>query len=140
MRVQVAKLLRLVARQLDGFGAPRLAAAMASGYAERMDVRRFVGRFRCLAPINSRRMHQTFLLVGGSAPEEVRQGCAALLQTLPLRQGDCVVFRGEKLWHRVEPVTAGWSSASYICSRSDWSKRSRGSTPIGSGRREHLLC
>ena len=85
---------KLVGRQLDGFGVPKLAAAMGTGYAERMEVRRFVGRYRCLAPINSRRMHQAFLLVGGSSAEEVRQGCEALLQTLPMRPGDYQLGRG----------------------------------------------
>ena len=94
---------RMVTRQLDGFGIPKLSAAMAHGFAERMSVRRFVGRYRCLAPINSRKMHQTFLLVGGSSPEEVRQGCEALLATLPMRQGDfalgrtCVFLRTAQL-------------------------------------------
>ena len=43
----------LVRQQLHAHGVPRLAAALRSALPEYASIRDFVGRYRCLAPINS---------------------------------------------------------------------------------------
>ena len=78
-----------MAAQLRAFALPTLARALASGLPEQLSTAAFLGRYRCLAPINEARLHQGFLLHSASSLDELRQGCAALLATLPLRPDEC---------------------------------------------------
>ena len=74
--------------QLRAFSLAPLARALATGLPEQLSTAAFLGRFRCLAPINEARLHQTFLLDAAASPEELRHGSAALLGALPLRSDD----------------------------------------------------
>ena len=74
--------------QLRAFSLAPLARALATGLPEQLSTAAFLGRFRCLAPINEARLQQTFLLDAAASPEELRHGSAALLGALPLRSDD----------------------------------------------------
>ena len=82
-----------VRAQLAALGVPLLAPALGRGLVERMEMAAFVGRYRSLAPINSARLMQSFLLHSAAHADELRQGCEALVATLPLRSDECAVGR-----------------------------------------------